>query len=454
MINYQKLAEIMCWEIEAAQGETAQDVFIREVGNPAAVPHKDIVDVVHAGGIEEWAKTKAYKTKEELSSAIMRLMRITINSRCLFDSKLKDTFPPLRNFHTYCHRLDCNGNLAKEAYKLTESVWHGELARKRLEERTNEMFSNTPDKSKYLEASEQIKKIWGFSDKEVDAFRYFVCQTRHKNHNPSMNKAIYLWAATKQSGKTTLARTIVGILNGETSIEEAGKYESTLSQELQYGSFDIPKAANSNATILDESMPRDSRKSYGNIKSMLTSQSITLNIKYAQPVHVDAKRFYFITSNEDISDFIQDHTERRFISIELSDIPTQISFEKIFEIWKQFATNCIPESDWQLWYNSFEHVEGLRAKDIEYFKAKLLTTPQILVDLQQMNVAHVSTGFFHDRLILGKSSRDERAAVKDAVIEVIGEEDHPSKWNRLNAIEKINNAIDYFGGRDETENPF
>ncbi len=44
--------------------------------------------------------------------------------------------------------------------------------------------------------------------------------------------------------------------------------------------------------------------------------------------------------------------------------PKQISFKEIYSIWKDFCTNAEPESDWQVWYNSFEFADGAGTRDM------------------------------------------------------------------------------------------
>ena len=51
-----KIVELMCWN--KYDGETYEDVFNRECGNPTLVPDADIVDVVHAKGLEPWARIR------------------------------------------------------------------------------------------------------------------------------------------------------------------------------------------------------------------------------------------------------------------------------------------------------------------------------------------------------------------------------------------------------------
>lgn len=449
MIDYKKIAEIMCWKLN--NGQTHEELFISKDIPTLRVPDSKIVDVVHAGSVDSWAKKNKFNSEEELKKAIMEVFRLTITDETLNDAKTNKTFKPIYNFHTYCNRLDTNGKLEIEATKLADVAWNGELAKKRLEERTNKMFDVEPSKEKYDKVAEQIKEIWGFSNIDVDALRYFVCQTRHKNHNPSMNKAIYLWAEAKQTGKTTIARTIVSILNGEKDIDNAGEYESTLSKEMQYNTHEVPKSSYCNAVILDEAMPKDSRKSYGQVKQMLTSNSCSYNPKFMSIINIPCKRYYFCTSNDDIAEFIQDESERRFFSIKLDKTPKQISFEKIYNIWKEFCTNAQPEPNWQDWYDSFEHVDGLLSNEIQYFTSKLLTTLSIHEELLNMNGTYVSTGFFHDSLAVGKATRDEKKAINEACEKLFGKQPFPSKWRISEVNEALRDKTNFIGMDSDDE---
>ena len=239
MIDYKKIAEIMCWKLN--KGQTHEELFISKGIPTLRVPSKEIVDVVHAGSVDSWAKMQKFNSEEELKQAIMKVFTMTITDETLTDNKINKTFPRIYNFYIYCNKLDGNGKLEVEATKLADVAWNGELAKRRLEERTNKMFNVEPSQEKYNEAIKQIKDIWGISDIDIDALRYAVCQSRHKNHNPSMNKAVYIWSEAKQTGKTTIAKTIVAILNGEKSIDNIGEYESNLAKEMQFNTHEIPK---------------------------------------------------------------------------------------------------------------------------------------------------------------------------------------------------------------------
>ena len=439
MDRNQKLCELMMWEVY--EGETFDGVIARLEIKSQDMPPDDLIDVVHADGLSGWALCQKFESLEALNKAILRIFKIGVRSDINNNKDMRALYPPIYNFCCYANRIDRMGKMESEATKIAESAWYGELARIRLKEKTDEIFNVAPDLSKYESTVTRIMDIWGFDRKQIDAFRYFVCQTRQEDHNPSLNKSLYLSAKNKKTGKTTIARAIVAVLNGEKSIRDAEQFESTFNKEMQINDHDLPLAAQYNAVILDEAMPRDSRKTYGRVKSMLTSSTCSYNQKFGAISTIKVKRFYIYTSNDDISDFVQDDSERRFIQITMERIPKQIKFEEIYEIWKEFAQNCIPEENWQEWYDSFKDVDGVQRKDISYYKDEILYNPEIINVLKNMTGYKLSLKKLSDMLITGKSTRDERNVIKYAIIEMCGEPNGFS-WNRLNLIKSIEDHIE------------
>ena len=438
-INFKKLCEVMMWE--RAKGESFEDTFNRQNIKITQIPNPKIVDVVHASSLEDWAKKGSFESSNDLKNEIIKIMKEATVDPINHDRDLQRLFPPIYNFCVFATNTDRRGKLTAEAERIAELAWYGELAEKRLKEKTDRIFNVKPDPEKYKKASEKLKEVWGFSDIEIDAFRYFICQSRAENHNPSLNKSLYLFSGKKKTGKTTVARAIASVLNGDEKLADATKYESSFNRELQIGAHDLPMAAQYNCVILDEAMPKDSRKTYGRVKSMMTSNSCTYNQKYGKIITVPAKRYYIYTSNDDISEFVQDSSERRFIQINMERVPRQISFEKIYDYWKEFAQHCEPEENWQEWYDSFEDVVGIERKDISGFKDELLSNGAILQAIKNTTNYTITLKFFSDLMIVGKPTRDERKFLKKALEEVIGEP-NGYRWNRLEVEERLTSKIE------------
>lgn len=436
-IDFGKLREIMVWR--KYNGETDEQVFIRNGKNVNHLPDTEIIDIVHAGGLQKWAETLRVKSQKELYNRIMLAIRKTISDPVFNNKKTIDAFPPLANFFYYCQRLDRNGRTNKEADSISELVWNTIICQRNLAERVEKMFSQKPDKAKFEAAAERIKEVWGMTDKDVDAIRYFVCQTRHERHNPSMNKSIYLWGSEKQTGKTTIARAVVTILNGD-EFDNFGKYESTLSTEMQYNDHDVPAGALYNAVILDESMPKDASKSYGGIKQMLTSNSCKYNQKYGLIKRIPCKRFYFCTSNEDVIDFVQDMDERRFYAIRMTRKPKQLSFDEIYQIWSDFCINAEPESDWQAWYNSFEYVEGVAMRDMdEAMNEIILRKDEIFATGSK---TYITAKQVANMIYKNEPNTTQKATVRSAMEKMFGECRVPSNMSNYRVIDCWNKATD------------
>lgn len=438
-INFKKLCEVMMWE--RAKGESYEDTFNRQNIKITQIPNPKIVDVVHASSLEDWAKKGSFESSNDLKNEIIKIMKEATVDPINHDRDLQRLFPPIYNFCVFSTNTDRRGKLTAEAERIAELAWYGELAEKRLKEKTDRIFNVKPDPEKYKKASEKLQEVWGFSDIEIDAFRYFICQSRAENHNPSLNKSLYLFSGKKKTGKTTVARAIASVLNGDEKLADATKYESSFNRELQIGAHDLPMAAQYNCVILDEAMPKDSRKTYGRVKSMMTSNSCTYNQKYGKIITVPAKRYYIYTSNDDISEFVQDSSERRFIQINMEREPKKISFEKIYDYWKEFAQHCEPEENWQDWYDSFADVVGIEKKEVGSFKDDLLSDGAILQAIRNTSNYTITLKFFSDLMIVGKPTRDERKLLKKALEEVIGEP-NGYRWNRLDVEERLSNKIE------------
>lgn len=409
MIDFKKINEVMCWD--EYDGETDEDVFVRNGNHQNNLPSAEIIDIVYYGGLQKWAESLHVDSQEKLYKRILKAIRRTLSDPVFRDRKRMGSFPPFDNFFYYCQKIDRNGKIDNESHGISEVAWNGVICKRNIKENTDKIFLQ-PDKEKYLTAVKRIKSVYKYSDKDIEALRYFVCQTRHENHNPSMNKCIYHWGDDKQTGKTTVAKTIVTILNGD-SLSNAGHYFSTLSRELQYNKHDVPKAALFNAVILDEAMPKDSRKSYGAVKSMLTNNSCDFDPKFKQVITLPCKRFYYFTSNDDVADYIQDAKERRLIAIHSTHMPTQMSFEDIYSLWFDFCTNCEPESNWQKWYDSFDFVDGLATKDLEEALAEIKLQGNTLFSINEGTYTTIKK--VADKLFKNEPTREQKKTVSEAM---------------------------------------
>lgn len=434
--DFERLCKAMFWE-KYSKDETWDAVAERNGATAKNYPNPNLIDVVYYGSVEEWCLHQNATSIEALQTKIFELFRRASTNEILTTKVSQGIYPLIYNFCIYASGIDRRGRSRLEAERIAGASWWGDLAKKMLREKTDILFSVEPDAEKYKKSVQKIKEVWGFSDAEIDGIRYFICQTRQENFNPSLNKSLYFWSEKKQTGKTSVARALASVLNGENELIKGSQFESSFNVELQLNDHDLPASCKYNCVILDEAMPKDSRKSYGRVKSMLTSNSVTYNQKFGSIIKVEAKRYYIFTSNDDISEFIQDDSERRLIQIKMDKKPKQISFEKIYQIWLEFAQNCSPEPHYQKWHDTFNHVEGLERRDIDNFKTNIENSLALHKLLEDKEDGQITLRFFEDFLIVGKPTRDERNALKKAVIEVFGEP-NGYRWSRTGMLTIFN----------------
>ena len=406
---YDKLLSIMCWEMY--EGESAEDVFIRKANNLNALPHDEIIDVVYMGGLQRWANAQNVNSADELEAMLFSIIRRTTIDEAFFNKANQKLFPPLFNHFQLCENLDKRGKLADEAEVIADIAWNGVICKRITQERADALFSS-PDKAKYRQAANKLRSVYGFSEVDIDKFRYFVCEVRHEDHDPSKNKSLYLWSDEKQTGKTTVGKCIVTIMNGDT-LGNAHKYESTLATELQFNDHDLPKAAVYECVLLDEAAPKDTSKSYNGFKSKLTNNGCTYNPKHKRIINLKCKRFYCFTSNDAPKRFVKDAEERRLIAIEFRSLTNKVSEAEVYQMWLDFCVNCEPESSWTQWYDSFELVKGEASCDVDEALSEILLMKDTVFPLQSRTYTTVKQ--IASLLHRNEPTRDQKKAVQEVM---------------------------------------
>lgn len=352
-------------------GLTPEELFRERCNNIAAVPNAVVIDVVAAGGMEEYARTLTVESKDELYEILNNVVLKTVAEPVFLDQKTSRTFPACYEFYTYCRKLLNSGNKFAKLDAIADSVFNGELVQRTMTENCKRCFSVEYDEERWLAVVKRMQDVYKFSEKDIDALRYFVCQCKRSGigeiNNPSLNKALYIWGEMKKTGKTTFAKFLVSALNGEPDWRNAEKYSTSFGAEVQFGDHDLPKACTCNCSYLDEAMPRDTTKSYATLKQVLTSSSARYNPKYQHAMTIGARRNYIFTSNDDIADFIQDEKERRFYAFEFKGEPEQLTEPELWAVILEFVQQAQPREDMSLqkWYNSFQSVDGIVKKEYE-----------------------------------------------------------------------------------------
>jgi hypothetical protein len=288
------------------------------------------------------------------------------------------------------------------------------------------------DNEKLSEISSQIKKIYNFSDLEMIYLKYFCSQSKIDGLDASLNTFIYLWSKEKFTGKTTVSEYICSFLNGENR-KNCESHKSELKRELQIERFDIPNAISSRCTLLDEAGFHDMTKTYDKLKSMITSNSCSIEYKYKNSKRTKkCYRNYIMSSNNDPIWFVKDESERRILSIHFNK-PEQTSFEELEKLWYKFVLECnYSVKKLEAIYHEII-MPNSQDGDVKY----IMTELKDILSIEKIG-ACTSTGYFSvsnimtfSEIILQKLPRN---IVKDVLIKLYGQPDASQRFYKLKRL--------------------
>lgn len=431
-------------------------------GNKPSSLIQDFIEFGGVGNFEAWLKTFEFDSREEIYAAVKKYVISSLKDGCITQKYNRDNSMNLRYIYAQNDSLMNKVNaLEKYATSLSGELWGNHFARYKLNKNVNELFSNKPNKDIFLKAKAQIQDVWRFTDFDMEKFLFFVLMVRDDDFPPSLRRLIYVWGDRKFTGKTTLARTIVAILNGDKSSDGAEKYESTLTAEMQVEAYSVPKIASANAIIMDEMFYHDMSKTYNKFKSFITSKNGTSRLPYGQTFQWFGNPNYFATANDPLETFIKDMSDRRYLEVHIQGKPKQLTFEAIYDVWKDFITNAqFPEKykDWKEWVDEIAplaEVKGEKSTIVDEFEM-MLKSSELVQDLQAKfsnneanRVARTANDnritllyfikFFRDRNIDVLKKRNE---IDIAAQRVFGEKEnvsgkHMNYWLLGNIIERI-----------------
>jgi hypothetical protein len=305
-----------------------------------------------------------------------------------------------------------------------------------LSERRKEQFKRiikAHDEDALFRISRRIKKIYGFTDREVTYLQYFCSQAKLDNLDSSLNTFLYLWSQEKFTGKTTVSEYICSFLNGENR-KNADAHKSDLSREMQIGSrFDIPNATVSRCTMLDEAGFYDMTKTYDKLKSMTTNNSCEIEYKYRSSKRPKrCYRNYIMSSNNDPIYFVKDDSERRILPIHFKK-PERVSFEELEKIWYEFVFECnFSVSRLTEIYENVIHPNS-QAGEYQNIISELrdLMTPE-----RVLNCNSGKSYFSISNVMTFSEIRDQRnidrKMVKEALISLYGKPDNSQRFYKIN----------------------
>lgn len=400
-----------------------------------------------------------FSNLRELAAAYREAWNALACDKWLLNKRTRQDMPEADVLLTRAKRISTSADADRKTFAAAESLWLRKFERKELTRRRNALFSSDKSADEYFNAKNELARIYSYSEADLEAWRYFVCQARRDDADPALNRAVYLWSEEKMTGKTTVARIVAGILNGCESWDEArrGVFLSDIPCELQFGNFDRPKATRYACVVMDEAFAgKSTAKYYGKFKTALTSDTATVNIKFGSSVDIPCTRNYIFTSNNDISSVVADESERRLFSIRAQK-PEQRDYHDLFRVWRDFIVNAPDEPDTAKWYrDTMPDVKGEAGITKDDIKSAFLS-PEFLATVEEYErgsdnatAALLASGkkvpsvnryqltfpkFFADFISKSFDVRKNANAVKDAVVELFGEPCKSSNRRYYNIIQ-------------------
>ena len=381
----------------------------------------------------------------ELAAAYREAWNALACDKWLLNKRTRQDMPEADVLLIRAKRISTSADADRKTFAAAESLWLRKFERKELTRRRNVLFSGDKSKDKYFIAKNELTRIYRYSEADLEAWRYFVCQARRDDADPALNRAIYLWSEEKMTGKTTVARIVAGILNGFASWDEVrrGVYLSDIPCELQFGGFDRPKATRYACVVMDEAFAgKSTAKYYGKFKTALTSDTANVNIKFGSAVDIPCTRNYIFTSNNDIASVVADESERRLFEIH-AQRPIELDYEKLYEVWLDFIVNAPDEEDTAKWYrdtmpqvkgevgvtkddikSAFVSPEFLREIEIYENGGDLAVSQQLASGKQTSSVNRYQVSypkFFTDFIAKSYDVRKNANIIKDAVVALFGD---------------------------------
>lgn len=398
-----------------------------------------------------------FASLRELAAAYREAWSVVASDRYLLNKRTRQDIPDADILLTRAKRISSSADADRKTYAAAESLWLRKFERKELTRRRKALFSGDKSPDKYFIASGELARIYGYSEADMEAWRYFVCQARRDDADPALNRAIYLWSEEKMTGKTTVARIVAGILNGFATWDEArrGAYLSDIPCELQFGNFDRPKATRYACVVMDEAFAgKSTAKYYGKFKTAITSDTAQVNIKFGSAVDIPCTRNYIFTSNNDIASVVADESERRLFAIRAKR-PEYCDYDKLYAVWLDYIVNAPDEVDTAKWYrDTMPQVKGEAGVTKDDIRSAFVS-PEFLAAIEEYMrggdaamMSQLQSGnytpvnryqlaypkFFTDFIAKSYDVRKNQLLVKDAVVSVFGEPCKSSNRRYYNII--------------------
>jgi len=403
-------------------------------------------EIIEMDSIYDFIEKKIFNSQYEIKKLCEKIYSEYLDEKALTDQKKimaiygKRGVALSTQMWNLCRNIDAKERWADSTANL---YWFGSNAIRCITERLRKIMNVEQSPDLYLKAAIDLKECFGFSNLQIEMLKYFICQSRDGDCPSHKNKAIYIWGDNKNVGKTTIASTIVCILNGEKDISNARLYKSSMAQELGWESHTAPMICSCRAVLMDEAMPKDSSKSYGTFKDRITSDGVKVRFVFKNQIDIDAKANYVFTSNDPLEYFVQDKKERRFLEYHIEKKYSNLTYEKIYDVFLKFIQQCKRDRDWVEWSESMSddtEVKGIESKDIDDIRS-FFETASFATEIKN-GASQVSIGTFYQHVFKFDKNASKQT-IRECIVDMFGEPVKPSTWKKLDILEILKDLPGY-----------
>lgn len=288
-----------------------------------------------------------FDSREEIERAIVELCRSMCDDKWLGSKQTQTSIPSMRCLlRRFTDIFGKQSQIDKYPAAISGEMWHGNYARVRREKIIGCMFDRERNLTRYNAARERLTACYGLSEIDEKKLHFFVCQVRAGREFPdSLRRMLYIWGKTKKTGKTTLAKSLVCVLNGSEDVDGYAYFCTTLQNEMQIKGFSVPKIAECRCAMMDECFFSDMSKVYADFKKLITGRDGSARLPYGQEFQWQGLPNYISTSNEPLVNFIKDWNDRRYLSINIEREPRQkMTDGEVVELVKEYCVNA-PDID-------------------------------------------------------------------------------------------------------------
>lgn len=424
-------------------------------------------EIVKTNSIQLLLQEYDFQTEKEVAQSIRRCYECIIADAFLRSDEVRKNNPILLSFYNRYKKHYTTISFEGYCENTAKQMWLSFFAKKKRDEQLQQLINVEPRRDLYEQASKRLKAIYNFTDEDIIKLKLFCTQAMKGRSFPdSLRRMLYLYSETKKTGKTTFARVLAEVLNGWQSYEDSNLFNSQLSIEMQIQNYSVPKVAQYNCVVLDECFYTDMQKTYSRFKEIITSRDGEGRLPYGQPFKWEGVRNYIATSNENLTTFIADWSDRRYYNIDFKGLPEQVDEQELFNIVSQFVTNINTDNyinEININYNNLE-VNGTRTINCNDYIIEMQQDvfTKWLIDMNcdcdkkfaiinRLTTKRIVEYFAGQR---GSNAINQRKEIERAFTEIFGEKYNGQYWLLPDIKKKINELNNEDADTEQVKLPF